>query len=176
MQIKSIFTAAVAATAILALPISATAATLTGDTVTVTFNNGRAQTFVVGQGSDATFGSTDFDLDGGGLGTEFLVNVARTFEIFGGGAGFTISDLNFSDGEILVGFDLTTTVFQDTVVSFTKDSLTIDFTDGPNGPDVVLAGTFITAVAPVPLPAGMPLALAGFGLLGLLKRRQRRQV
>lgn len=152
------------------------AATLTGDTVGIALNASAPGNSLVGAGVDLSIGAIDFDLDTGLNGDQLEISVRGSFNSLSSGSGnpltITFSDLDFSDGEVLTGFDNLFTVFADTTFSFTDNSLTFQMTDGPVS-GVVLSGTFVTSAVAVPLPAAAPLlATALIGVFALGRRRR----
>ena len=154
----------------------AQAATLTGDTVTVDIDSGLGvKSGLVGDGTDIQFGNALFDFNAGPNGNEFQLTANGSFPEFTSPAGpltILLSSLDFSGGEVLIGFTNLFSVFQNTSFSFTRNSLTFTMDDGPNGPDVILSGVFQTAV---PLPAALPLFGTGLAALGVIGWRRKRK-
>lgn len=149
------------------------AATLTGDDVTLTISDiGFSQTATVGAGFDFVVGSVSWDLDSGAAGNELSIDVDGSFSTFGA-TSFELSGLDFSDGELLVGFSDIFSQMANTVVTFTANSLLVSFTDGAVTDGVGFSGVFDTAPPAVPLPAGLPMIASGLALMGFLGRRRK---
>lgn len=168
---------AAALLALCALSLNASASVLTGDTVTITFNPGvYTRNFTVGAGTDFTVGVFRMDLNGGANGNEFTFNDGPGNGSFAGSSSFTLSGLNFTDGSLLSGFTLISSLLSDFSFSTTADSITFNYSNlvAPDG--LVIDGLFNTGAAPsaVPLPSTLPLTLLGLSALGLsLRARQR---
>ncbi len=182
--IKSIITAG-----LLSLCASfAQAATLTSNFVTVGVtlepqisNPGLGpQTVAVGGGYDGDFfGSQQFDVNWRG-GTSFRL---RSTQSFGGGwangtsVSWTISGLEFADGEELVDIDVTRSFGNVTITDLTATSFTFTHDDVAIPSGRYLSFEYITAIpAAVPLPASVTLLLAALCGMGFLSRRRRARV
>ena len=78
-------------------------------------------------------------------------------------------------GGVTDGFaDLATFLGTPTIPGFTIDPSLGDngfFASSANAASFSLATITIEEVAPIPLPAGLPLMLAGLGAFGLIRRR-----
>ena len=166
-------TLAVSAVVAAAAATASHAATLTGDEVTLTIADiGFSESTTVGAGVDFVVGSVSWDLDAGADGNELIVDTDGTFAGFGA-TSFELTGLDFSGGEILVGFSDIFSQMADTVVTFTADSLLVTFIDGPVDDGVTFSGVFDTRPTAVPLPAGLPMIASGLALLGFLGRRRK---
>lgn len=173
-MLLSKFAPALIALAALATP--SFSATLNGDTVGIDINDGTVvTTALVGPGVDKTIAELEFDFNGGVNGDEFSLSAPRNFSSVSGGVPlkFTFDSLDFSGGEILVGFADLFSVFSNTVASVDNGKLIISFDDGAGSAGTIISGRYITAASQVPLPAGLPLLLSGFGALALMRRRKR---
>jgi hypothetical protein len=163
----------------------AQAATLTGDTITQTDPTG-THSVLVGTGVDLTEAFLTFDYDAGTLGNEFIMAVGDATGPFFGAytsapvtSTITLSDLSFSGGQVLTGFNVLSSIFGPiTVDILSSTSLSLSFFDGatiPTGNTELLTGDFITGPAATPVPAALPLFATGLGALGLLGWRKRRK-
>ncbi len=162
-----------ASAALATLATVSQAATLTGDEVTLTIADiGFSESTTVGAGFDFNVGSVTWDLDAGANGDELIVDTSGSFPFFAA-TSFELTGLDFSGGELLVGFSDVFSQMANTVVTFTTDSLLVTFTDGPVADGVTFSGTFDTAPSAVPLPAGLPMIASGLALLGFLGRRRK---
>lgn len=164
-----------ASVAFAALGTVSQAATLTGDDVTLDVAEiGYSSTTTVGAGDEFTIGAISMDVDAT-PGDELMIS--STADLAGlGVTTFELSDLDFSGGEILVGFVVTFSQLANVVVTFTQDSLKITFDDGAITEGVVLEGMLVTTsldTPAVPLPAGLPLVASGLALLGFMGRRKK---
>jgi hypothetical protein len=154
-------------------PWFASASVVTGDTVTFTANPGvfGPVAALVGAGTDLTAGVFQFDFDAGAGDTFSWISSPAAGDL-AGSTSITISDLDFTDGSSLVGFVLDSTLLSGVSISTTADSLTISYTSGGFvGPGTLISGRYVTR-AEVPVPATLPLVLAGLGLLGFSVRRR----
>lgn len=154
-------------------PWFVSASVLTGDTVTFTANPGvfGPVAALVGAGTDLTAGAFRFDFNAG-AGDAFSWISSPGAGGLAGSTSITISDMDFTDGSSLVGFQVDSTLLSGVSISTTADSLTISYTSvGLIGPGTVISGRYVTT-AVVPIPATLPLVLAGLGLLGLSVRRR----
>jgi len=160
---------------IVASTIGASAATLTGDDVTLSISEfGFSQTATVGAGSEFFAGNVSWDVDFGADGDELLVSVLNNFGTFGI-TSFEISSLDFSGGELLTGFSNLFSQLANITVSTTSSSILFSFDNGPVTSGTVLSGKFDTSsTAPVPLPAGAWMLLTALGGLAVTKRRRTR--
>lgn len=154
---------------------AASAATLTGDQVAITFQPENLVILAfVGTGVDKTFGLFEFDFNAGAAGDEFVFNDNNGS--FGSNTSIVLSGLDFPGSSILTGFELLSTRLENLAFTFTDTSLTFTFVDiaanVPDGP--AIRGRFLTEpVAAVPLPASLPLMLAGLGAVAILRRRKK---
>lgn len=145
-------------------------ATLLGDEVLLTFDpTNYVRSGIVGEGFDIEQGVFLFDFNAGIAGDRFSWIALETGG-FGGATGFTLSSLDFSDGMQLAGFEISDTLLQGLTFSHDARSLSVFWTNDPLtgvGYGSVLSGRFLTAqvMAPVPIPAALPLLLAGLMLL-----------
>ena len=159
-------------------PQFASAATLNGDNVTLTFNPiNFVRTGTVGAGVDITQGNFLFDFNTGVNGDGFDWSSLPDAGALAGSTGMTLSSLDFSGGAVLSGFQVAATVLSGLTFSFTDHTLSFFWTTDPNsfpGPGGIISGTFLTKAANVPLPAALPLALTGIGVLGAIARRKKR--
>ena len=159
-------------------PQFASAATLNGDNVTLTFNPiNVVRTGTVGAGVDITQLNFLFDFNTGVNGDGFDWSSLPFAGFLAGSTGITFSSLDFSGGAVLSGFHLAATVLSDLTITFTDHTLSFFWTTDPTahvGPGEILSGTFLTKAANVPLPAALPLALTGIGVLGAIARRKKR--
>lgn len=151
------------------------AATLTGDTVFMSLTG--STPISVGAGIDHTSGVFQFDFNAGSSSNEFVFNDNGGF--FGTGfSSLSLTGLNFSGGANLTGFNVLQTSLSNLSFILTATSLTFSWNPigfGPNtGPSI--RGEFITSdLAPVPLPAALPLfatILAGGGLIAWRRKRK----
>lgn len=164
---------------------AASAATLDGDSVgcdivaTVPWTCS-SPTAVVGAGAEFTldlFGNPRFDVDIGSSSIRLDKTVVGLFT--GAGEVVTFSDLDFSPSSVIVGIaNFVTTAsggIAESDVTFGDDWVRFDFNNSSWQVGQYVSFDLITReVAPVPLPAGLPLLLAGVGALGIVRRRARR--
>ena len=161
----------------------ASAATLTGDTVTkVVTNNsvnvGFDENMLIGAGIDADDGNIFFDLDAG-AGNQLSITVGDgSYCGMYDCSGLTevvFSSMDFSGAELLLGFNVLNAGplgIVATVLSGT--SLKISWTEGSLSGGTFTLGEYVTGTSEVPLPAALPLMLAGLGALGGLAARRRK--
>lgn len=161
------------------------AATMTADFVTVGVslepqisNPGLGpKTVAVGNGYDGNFfGSQQFDVNWRG-GTAFRLRSTRNFSggwASGNSVSWTVSGLEFSDGEELVGLDVTRSFGNVTITDLTATSFTFTHDDVAIPSGRYLSFDYITAIpAAVPLPASVTLLLVALAGMGVLSRRRR---
>jgi hypothetical protein len=154
----------------------ASASTLTGDEVTITTTPSVfTMPLTVGAGTDLSVGSGSgtflFDLNRGPDGNRFTLTSVGS-STFSGSNSFTFSDLDFTDGSLLTGFNLLATSLSGFSFSTTADSITFSYSNAFAADGVVIDGTFVTSAA-VPLPGTLPLVLLGLGALGIGGRARR---
>jgi hypothetical protein len=158
------------------------AATLTGDTIGQSHPLA-VTSIVVGSGVDYTIGFVQINYDAGALGDHLVINISSTATFSGifqssGTSTLTLSGLNFSGGETLIGFTvLSSPIYPITVNILNSSSLSLSWTEGPSfsGGGIFLDGQFVTSASPVPLPAALPLfatVLAGGGLIAWRRKRK----
>ena len=120
----------------------AQAATLTGDTITQTDPSG-THSVLVGTGVDLTEAFTTFDYDAGPLGNEFIMAVGGdptgpfegVYSMAAVTSTITLSDLSFSGGQVLTGFNVLSSILGPiTVDILSSTSLSLSFTDGATIP------------------------------------------
>ncbi|MEO0634059.1 MAG: VPLPA-CTERM sorting domain-containing protein [Pseudomonadota bacterium] len=178
MNLKNLI---VAAGLLAASTFAASAATLTGDSVTVNLtanSNFGTQTVVVGVGPDANyFGNQNVDLNAGISGDILTLSSTSTFGSIDGVGGdpvvWTFGDLDFSGGETLIGFNFIQS-FSNVVATITANSLTLTYDDVAIPSGIYLQGQFVTSgsqTPAVPLPASALLLLGGLFGLVTVKRR-----
>ena len=119
----------------------------------------------------ATF-SSDTVLDYSNTADGLLVSAEGEAGVLGQGG---VTALDSEQQKYAFGYTLTDTsslafdyIVQDTSFSTLERNLVID------GGDLGFSGDTLTVVAPVPLPAGAPLLLAGLGAFGVLRLRKKR--
>lgn len=168
--------ATVAAAALIAGSISARAATLNGDTVTVQLSSGLAgsqgvQTRVIGDGAEGNYyGNQFYDFD----------DVTDTFSITSTGSfcGMTscgtgdtviwsLTSLDF--GGPLTSVSILRSIGGAIIRSFSADSVVVQWTEAAIPQGTYFAMQFRTDPASVPLPASLPLLVAG--LAGVKRSR-----
>lgn len=177
-----------AALAAAMIPGGAFASTLAGDDVSLTISGPGVlyiADFPAVAGVDESEGVFQFDVDAGAGGDLFAwTSIGNIAGQLAGANSMTLSDLDFSDGWTLTGFDVIQTLLSGVTVSTTSHSVTVNWTSPTDvvGPGTVIVGQFLTeppiqgpgGPATVPLPASAPLAMAGFAALLALGRRRRR--
>jgi len=157
------------------------AATLTGDTINASYP-GSPGAVLVGPGVDSSVGFVQFDYNAGALGDHLVINISSPATFSGvfqssGTSTVTLSGLNFSGGETLIGFTVLSSIYPITVNILNSSSLSLSWTEGPSfsGGGIFLDGQFVTSASPVPLPAALPLfatVLAGGGLIAWRRKRK----
>lgn len=157
---KSLATPAVAA---FMMATAGTAATLTGDTITfdapgATF----ASNDLIGAGVDWVDGTIEYDLDYGIEGDQLRIDTGSGCGEYAcsGVTTLTFSDLDFSGGALLVGFNILSEPQLDvTALVIDGSTLQLSYTEGTVVPGNFLVGEYVFDTAPVPLPAGAALLL-----------------
>ena len=172
---------------LLAFSGQAQSATLTGDLVTVNYNDSNFtnshRTGIVGVGTDITIGGGSYDFNAG-EGNQFIFRVNDRYcgvAHCSGALKLSLLNLNFSGGEQLVGFNLLSTALGGLTFTFTSTSLIFFATEGRIRRGTVISGIFLTAPPPVdipaavPIPAALPLLAAGLGAMGVMGWRRKRK-
>lgn len=171
--------AILAAALVLGMAGAASASTLAGDTVSVNLtadSDFGTQSVVVGGGEEANyFGNQFLDFNAGPGGDLFTIRSTSTFSSIDGVGGapvvWTLTDLDFSDGKPLTGFEIVQN-FSNASAVVTADSVTISYEDIAIPSGVYFTGRFVTdGVQRVPVPAALPLLAGALGGLALLRRR-----
>lgn len=178
---KHIPLALLAALTIGAGPITAEAATLTGDTVNVELSTGFGgsyglQSSVVGAGDEGNYFNDqfyDFDGDANTFSILSSANFCGMSSCAGSGdiVSWALTSLDF--GSALTGVTILSSIGGAVIDSFTADSVFFHWTEASIPEGTYFTLKFQTAAA-VPLPAGLPLLLAGLGGLAMLRRRNTR--
>jgi PEP-CTERM motif len=160
---------------------SAHASTLTGDTVAINLKGGflpyGTQNVVVGAGPDGAFvnGTQSFDLNAGTNGDLFTVssNAAYTALTGTGRVVWTLTDLNFSDGSPLIGFNIIESLDPVTINSLTPTSVTFSYADTAIPAGTYFEAQFVTQVAAVPEPSTWAMMILGFLGVGFMAYRRK---
>ena len=188
MPSKSLKSSIYAGLMLLSFSGQAQSATLIGDLVAVNYNdsiltknNGSG---IVGNGTDVTIGGGFFDFNAGAGGNQFNFSVSKKFcgvAHCGGAIKLSLLDLNFSGGELLIGFTLLSTALKGLSFTFTSTSLIFFATEKKLKRGTVISGIFLTAPPPVdnipatvPIPAALPLLAAGLSAMGFMGWRRKR--
>jgi hypothetical protein len=156
--------------------VPATAVTLAGDTVTLSYDGvfSESTTVLVGAGEDGNFfGNQFFDLDSGPGGDVFTIRSSGNFcgiWSCSGPISLTLSDLDFGVPLTSVGF--LTNLVGATVSSLTATSVTFSWSEVDLSVGEYLSVQFNSSPAPVPVPATLPLMLLALGGLGMAARRR----
>ena len=163
----------------LALSLSsclAQASVLTGDSVVFQADPGviAPASATVGAGDEFVFLNFRFDLDAGPGADGFSWVSEPGAGGLAGSTSIVLSDLDFTDGSSLVGFELFTTVLSGLVITTTPDSISFAYTSsGLVGPGPILTGQFLTESA-VPTPGTAALMLSALALVPLCSSRKRK--
>jgi hypothetical protein len=188
MPSKSLKSSIYAGLMLLAFPGQAQTATLTDDFVEVNYNDSSLPdshgSGFVGVGTDVTIVNAFYDFNAGAGGNEFIFGVNDNFcgvADCEGAIKLSLLNLNFSDGERLVGFTLLSTALSGLSFTFTSTSLIFLATEGDIQKNAaVIYGVFLTAPpanipAAIPIPAALPLLAAGLSAMGFMGWRRKRK-
>ncbi len=179
---------AVVGLAVAGMVTNGMASSLGGDTITLGQTGGNFPSEVsvlVGNGVDYSISENfEFDWNFGAIGNEFYWFGNHPGFLGNFSPSFNFLDLDFSDGNRIIDFEIYSTVLSDLSFAIITDGIIFSHTSLsiPGIPEhrvegVILHGRFITTPLPppVPLPAAFPLfatALAGMGLLGWRRKRK----
>lgn len=179
---KVTFAAALSLAAFTSAPLAA--ATLVGETVGIDYIFGPDENsvlvddgngnFVVGAGAETSyFGNLEVDVSGNQLTINSLRDADfQSVEAFN---GLRISDVLGAFGDFL-SISLVSSDFIAPLLSFDAENLYVNFAGSgftEQGEQVVINFTVADSVAAVPLPASLPLLLAGVGGFAALRRRRK---
>ncbi|GAA6187721.1 VPLPA-CTERM sorting domain-containing protein [Litorivita sp. NS0012-18] len=187
---KSVFSFAAAAL-VIAAPLHAATLTIDGDSLatgsslssgawlsplgTVSFDGEFSNDCPDDEFVTAGAGGNCFDIDGSETATlSFDFDVASISFVYGGNSG--VFDITAFDaiGGVLDSFFQASTGSDEPAgpVTLSGTGIRSIFWQDPGFSFAVLDNITVTTAAPVPLPAGLPLLLAGLGAFGILRRRK----
>lgn len=147
------------------------------DSGDLTFNSGGGGTNATATVSyafqtflDVTAGSTGFSFGTGSVDGASVLRASLSVTDADGASQSTVQqDITSTPGSVLFGYADFTGVDLSRITSVTLNLQNTTFgTDGVIGTEFTADGG---TIAPIPVPAGLPLLLAGLGALALLRRR-----
>lgn len=160
--------------------------TLTGDVISYTLTQGipiQSGTVPVGSGPEVSvygLSSLTVDLNAGVDGNIFeFLSESAYFSFNGIGPDpvvWTFSDLQFSDGSLLTGFEILSTLITSPIsVVTTQDALTISYAPQDHRPGAMIRGQFMTSpiASQVPLPGTLLLLMSAIGIAAIAHFRPR---
>lgn len=177
--------AMVAVAAVLAAQVGHSS-TLSGDVISYTLTQGipiQNGTVPVGSGPEVSvygLSSLTVDLNAGVDGNIFeFLSESAYFSFNGIGPDpvvWTFSDLQFSDGSLLTGFEILSTLITSPIsVVTTRDALTISYAPQDHRPGAMIRGQFMTSpiASQVPLPGAFLLLMPAIGMAAIARFRPR---